>query len=149
MMKWFSLKQQNKDDSAPEGGRRTSATQLRIQKDVSELNHLDWYFKDGLWKANHSITCDKGAVNRLESREQCYIKKWPTTTNTKRKVSETDVYICQVELGSLHGRQCWCLVCSGNHQNYHVRYYFPMWTIMFDIMTAYPWICTVPVTYVF
>ena len=74
MMKWFSLKQQNKDDSAPEGGRRTSATQLRIQKDVSELNHLDGYFKNGLWKANHSITCDKGAVNRLESREQCYIK---------------------------------------------------------------------------
>ncbi|XP_059161985.1 NEDD8-conjugating enzyme Ubc12 [Physella acuta] len=39
MIKLFSLKQQKKDgENAPERGKRASAAQLRIQKDINELN---------------------------------------------------------------------------------------------------------------
>eukprot|EP01137_Pigoraptor_chileana_P023834 Opistho-2@90802 len=65
MIKLFSLKQQKKDAGSTPGAKKTSAAQLRIQKDVSDLNvpstcKIDFPDPDDLLNFQLTIVPDEG-----------------------------------------------------------------------------------------
>ncbi|XP_033222444.1 NEDD8-conjugating enzyme Ubc12 [Belonocnema kinseyi] len=134
MIKLFSLKQQKKDGESPRGGtqKKASAAQLRITKDVNELNlpktcQLDYPDPDDLLSFKITICPDEGFYRG--GRFVFSFKVGPNYPHEPPKVKcETQVYHPNIDL---EGNVClnilredWKPVLTINTIVYGLQYLF-------------------------